>query len=78
MIPTRYVSLGSVAAAASLPVWCAVFGFPPVSIAPVAVAAVVVIWSHRDNVRRLAHGEERRFSFHKKGEKNDPVEREAR
>ncbi|MBM6676811.1 glycerol-3-phosphate acyltransferase [Olsenella uli] len=64
-IPTRYVSLGSVFAAASLPVWCAVYGFPPVAIVPVAVAAVVVVWSHRENVRRLVHGEERRFSFHK-------------
>ena len=69
VIPTRYVSLGSVAAAASLPVWCAVFGFPVVAIAPVALAAVVVIWSHRENVGRLVRGEERRFSFHKKGEK---------
>ncbi len=67
-IPSRYVSLGSVAAAASLPVWCVVFGFPTASVAPVAVAAVVVIWSHRENVRRLARGEERRFSFHKSGD----------
>lgn len=65
VIPTRYVSLGSVFAAASLPAWCLVFGFPLVSIVPVAIAAVVVIWSHRENVRRLVHGEERRFSFHK-------------
>ena len=65
VIPTRYVSLGSVAAAASLPAWCALFGFPAAAIAPVAVAAVVVIWSHRENVRRLAHHEERRFSFHR-------------
>ena len=72
VIPTRYVSLGSIAAAASLPVWCVVFGFPAVSVAPVALAAVVVIWSHRENVRRLLHGEERRFAFHKKGEKNEP------
>ena len=72
VIPTRYVSLGSIVAAASLPVWCVVFGFPAVSVAPVALAAVVVIWSHRENVRRLLHGEERRFAFHKKGEKNEP------
>lgn len=65
VIPTRYVSLGSVAAAASLPAWCALFGFPAAAIAPVAVAAVVVIWSHRENVRRLARHEERRFSFHR-------------
>ena len=77
VIPTRYVSLGSVAAAASLPVWCAVFGFPAVAIAPVAVAAVVVIWSHRENVRRLVRGEERRFSFHKKGEKNEGADQRS-
>ena len=70
-VPTRYVSLGSLAAAASLPAWCAVLGFPAVSIAPVVVAAVVVIWSHRENARRLIHGDERRFSFHKEGEKGD-------
>lgn len=68
-LPTRYVSLGSVAAAASLPVWCAVLGFPPVSLVPISVAAVIVIWSHRENVRRLIRGEERHFSFHKKGER---------
>lgn len=69
VIPTRFVSLGSVVAAASLPVWCLIFGFPFVSVLPVAVAAVVVIWSHRENVRRLACGEERRFSFHKSEKK---------
>ena len=72
VIPTRYVSLGSVAAAASLPVWCAVFGFPAISIVPVAIAAVVVVWSHRENVQRLVHGDERRFAFHK----NDDTSKE--
>lgn len=65
VIPTRLVSLGSVAAAASLPVWCVALGFPLASVLPVVVAAVIVVWSHRENVRRLVHGEERRFSFHK-------------
>ena len=73
VIPTRYVSLGSVAAAASLPVWCAVFGFPAISIVPVAIAAVVVVWSHRENVQRLVHGDERRFAFHK----NDDTSKES-
>ena len=49
--------------------WCVVLGFPLVSIVPVVIAAVVVIWSHRENVRRLVHGEERRFSFHSSGDK---------
>ena len=64
-VPSRYVSLGSVFAAASLPVWCVVLGFPTVSVIPVAIAAVIVVWSHRENIGRLVRGEERRFSFHK-------------
>lgn len=74
VIPTRYVSLGSVAAAASLPVWCAVLGFPSASVAVLALGAAIVIWSHRENVRRLVHGEERRFAFHKSTEKGDAPE----
>lgn len=70
-LPSRYVSLGSIAAAASLPVWCLVFGFPLVSVVPVTIAAAIVVWSHRENVRRLVHGEERRFSFHKTEKEND-------
>ena len=64
-VPSRYVSLGSLAAAASLPIWCVAFGFPLASVAPIAIAAVIVIWSHRENVRRLVRHEERRFSFHR-------------
>lgn len=75
VIPTRYVSLGSVFAAASLPVWCAIYGFPAISVAPVAVAAVVVVWSHRENIRRLVSHEERRFSFHKSEKANDKEDR---
>ena len=71
-VPSRYVSLGSVAAAASLPVWCVVFGFPLVSVVPMSVAAGIVIWSHRANVSRLVHGEERRFSFHKSSDEARP------
>lgn len=67
-VPSRYVSLGSVAAALSLPLWCLAFGFAPVSVAPVAVVALVVVWAHRENIRKLLHGEERRFAFHKSGE----------
>lgn len=65
VVPTHYVSAGSLAAAASLPVCCAVLGFPAVSVAPCAIAAVIVIWSHRENVLRLVRHEERPFSFHR-------------
>ncbi|EHF01935.1 hypothetical protein HMPREF1008_01559 [Olsenella sp. oral taxon 809 str. F0356] len=64
-IPSRYVSLGSVAAAAALPVVGALMGFGPWVELPLAVTAVVVIWSHRTNLRKLARGEERRFSVHR-------------
>ncbi len=64
-VPTRYVSLGSVAAAVSLPIWCAVLGFPAPSLVPIVIAAATVVWAHRENVGKLVRGEERSFSFHK-------------
>ena len=73
-VPSRYVSLGSVCAAASLPIQCALWGFPLVSVAPIVVVALVVIWAHRSNIRKLARGEERRFAFHKDGEKPDATD----
>ena len=54
-IPTGFVSLGSVFAALSL--------------VPLAVISLTVVWAHRENVRKLVRGEERRFSIHKKGDK---------
>lgn len=64
-VPTRYVSLGSVCAAASLPLWSLVFGFSTASVLPVVAVAVVVIWAHRSNIKKLVNHEERKFSFHR-------------
>lgn len=72
-VPSRYVSLGSVCAAVSLPLWCALFGFPPQSLLPVVAAALVVVWAHRENVKKLASGTERKFAFHKEGADDDAV-----
>lgn len=77
-VPSRYVSLGSVAAAASLPVFAALFGFSTASVAVIALAAAIVVWSHRENIGRLVRGEERRFSFRKKGEGAEPSDGGAR
>lgn len=63
-IPTRYVSLGSVAAAASLPIFGMVYGIRGIALIPTVIVAVVVIWSHRQNIGRLVRGEERRFQIH--------------
>lgn len=59
---TRYVSAGSLAAAAILPValWWQVRAFTPVVLCGMAVAAFV-FWTHRENIGRLRRGEERRL-----------------
>lgn len=62
-IPTGFVSLGSIAAAASLPVFSVVFGISGVALVPVVIVSLVVIWSHRENIGRLVRKEERKFSI---------------
>ncbi len=68
-LPFRYVSLASVAAAAAVPLahhfterrlrghWGATW----IITAFLAAAAILVIWRHRGNLRRLLEGTERRF-----------------
>jgi acyl phosphate:glycerol-3-phosphate acyltransferase len=62
---TRYVSLGSVVAAATIPlfVWLqSVFVTPVADLRPLLTAAVVcsalIVFAHRGNIGRLAHGTE--------------------
>ena len=58
---TRYVSLGSIAGSASLSALAYLFGaLPPVPLAAAFVAALIA-WKHRENIRRLARGTERRM-----------------
>ena len=67
----RYVSLGSLAAAAAIPLlvyllWAPHFAPPNVvTIGSLAIAALV-IFQHRANIGRLARGEEPQFSFRRK------------
>lgn len=63
-VPSRYVSLGSSMAAVSLPIWGAVFGYAPATICPLVIITAIVVWAHRANIKKLVHGEERKFSFH--------------
>jgi len=55
---TRYVSLGSILAAAATPVLFAVLGFPPSYILFAVMIAGAVIYKHRSNIARLRSGTE--------------------
>ena len=62
---TRYVSLGSVSAAVSMPVSTWFFcGHSVLYTVLAAVIAALVVWCHRENIRRLLRGQERRFCWH--------------
>lgn len=58
---TRLVSLGSIAATASLPLVAAAAGDSATVVNGSAVTAVAVLWRHRGNVRRMWQGRERRL-----------------
>jgi len=66
---TRYVSAGSLAAAAVLPavLWWQARAVTPLVAVGAAVAAFV-FWTHRDNIGRLRRGEERRVGGPRKEE----------
>jgi glycerol-3-phosphate acyltransferase PlsY len=57
---TRYVSISSIVAAASLPILAACFGASPAVWLSAALCVGVIVWKHRPNLARLARGEERR------------------
>lgn len=57
----RYVSLASVAACIALPVAGALEGYAGSAVAAAAVVGAIILWRHRENVRRLRAGTERRL-----------------
>lgn len=57
----RYVSLASMAASVCLPIGVFFLGYPPTSALAAAVAALVVVLRHRDNLFRLFQGTERKL-----------------
>ena len=62
---TRYVSLASILAAAARPLAGAWMGRPAVVYTLCGAASLLVIWKHRDNIGRLARGEENRIGLKK-------------
>lgn len=58
---TRLVSFGSVVATVTLPVATAALGAPPAVVTGSVAAALLIVWRHRSNLRRVWRGTERRF-----------------
>jgi len=63
---TRYVSLGSIIAIITVPVFTAIFYLSPTYIVFTVLIAVAVVWAHRKNIGRLSRKEEPKFSLPKK------------
>ena len=63
---TRYVSLGSMLAAAAVPLAGFWMNYPVVVYTSSALISLLVIWKHQDNIGRLMRGEENRIG-RKKG-----------
>lgn len=58
----RFISLGSIIATASFPVWVYLLNHPPTPIAVgAACAAALIVGSHRANIRRLLNGTEKKL-----------------
>ena len=58
---TRYVSVGSIAAALLAPILAALLNEPAEFFAFALAAAVMIVWRHRENLARLKAGRENRF-----------------
>jgi glycerol-3-phosphate acyltransferase PlsY len=58
-----YMSVGSLAGAASAPIWLALTGEPVSLIFASIIMALLVAWRHRDNIARLKAGEEPPLNF---------------
>lgn len=63
---TRYVSLGSCWAGASFPAATWFVYREPVTLALSLFLGGMILWKHRENIKRLLAGNENKFSLHKK------------
>lgn len=63
---TKYVSVGSIAAAIACPFFALYFfGGNGIAIAVCLIAALTVIWAHRENIARLRAGNENKIGSKK-------------
>lgn len=77
---TRYISVGSMTAAASSPLWVLVWGpylgpYTAAYAVAAAVGALVIIMRHRPNIQRLRAGTEHKIGSHKGGDGGEDGQR---
>ncbi|MEI7577048.1 MAG: glycerol-3-phosphate 1-O-acyltransferase PlsY [Armatimonadota bacterium] len=66
VVITRYVSLGSILSAISVPIASMLVFHDSPQLLPILVVMVVfIVWKHRSNIERLRNGTESKFSFKK-------------
>ena len=64
----KYMSLASCVFALLVPILLAVMDKPMIGTEICSIlATILLIWRHKGNLQRLFRGEEKKFSFHKKG-----------
>ena len=57
----RYVSLGSLTALLTLPVWTAATGYHSLYVGLTSLFAICIVIRHKDNIRNLLQGKERKL-----------------
>lgn len=62
---TGYISVGSILFSIAIPVSAFFLGMPKEGVAIFTALAVLAIWLHRANIRRLRSGTENKFTLHK-------------
>ena len=63
---TGLVSLSSIIAIITIPIFTLAFGEPAEIIIFMCLLCLIIVYKHKPNIRRLARGEEKRIAFFKK------------
>ena len=63
---TGFISLASIVASVSIPLFTLVFGAPTEIVIFMSILCLVIVYKHRPNIKRLQKGEEKRISLFKK------------
>ena len=63
---TGFVSLSSIIAIVSVPIFTLAFGEPTEIVVFMCLLCLIIVYKHKANIRRLARGEEKRISFFRK------------